>query len=410
MERIILHFDGDSFFASVEQVMNFRLKGKAVITGGERGAITSVSVEGKKLGINRGMTLKYARGICPSLVVVNSDYTSYSIFAQRMYSIVREFTPDVEEYSIDECFAEITNLDQKYKMSYEEIALMIKQKLEVSLGITFGVGMGPNKVMAKLASKHRKPAGFTPIRKNEIKDYLKDLSVGKLWGIGSATTVYLNSLGIKTALDFTLKSYDWFLEHKINKPCVEIWQELNGHFIKDLNINSNDVMGSIIKSRTFRPPSNNRSYLLNQISSNVENACIKARMHRVKARHIRFYLRTQDLFYKSFEISLNTPLSTPTEILKLVERNFDKIFDKNTLFRATGIALSGIVTEDRISNDLFGESMKINKNETVFRVVDNIAQKYGQNTISLASSMKSFDRIGEKPSKILEIPFLGKVL
>lgn len=409
MERIILHFDGDSFFASVEQVINFRLKGKPLVTGGERGAITSVSVEGKRLGVNRGMTLNYAKSICPKLIVVPSDYLSYSIFAQRMYSIVREFTPDVEEYSIDECFAEITGLDKKYKISYEEIALIIKKKLEASLGVTFGVGMGPNKVIAKMASKHRKPAGFTYIRNDEIPVYLKDLSIGKLWGIGSATTFFLNGLGIKTALDFSLKNHDWMLEHKIAKPYIEIWQELRGYFVKKLLIESDSIMGSIVKSRTFRPPSNNRSYLLAQLSHNIENACIKARKFKVKAKNINFYLKTANFSYKSYEIVLNIPLSTPTEIMKIVESNFHRIYQNNTYFRASGISLSGIIKEQTVSNDLFGESLVVDKSNSIFQVVDSMAKKYGQHTVFLGSSFGSSDRLSDKPKKSLDIPLLGKV-
>ena len=115
MHKAIVHFDGDSFFASVEQVLNFRLKGKPIVTGAERGAITSASIEAKKMGVGRGVSLRDARKLCPQLLVVPSNYLAYSIFARRMYSIVREFTPLVEEYSIDECFADITGLDKKYK-------------------------------------------------------------------------------------------------------------------------------------------------------------------------------------------------------------------------------------------------------------------------------------------------------
>ena len=178
-ERVILHFDGDSFFASVEQVMDYRLRGRPLVTGGERGAITSASIEAKRLGINRGVSLRDAKKLCPELVIVSSDYVSYAIFAERMYAIVREFTPLIEEYSIDECFADITGLDRVFKMSYADIAIAIKKKLETSLGLTFGVGLGPNKVLAKVASKHRKPAGFTIIRQNTLESFLKNLPIGE---------------------------------------------------------------------------------------------------------------------------------------------------------------------------------------------------------------------------------------
>ena len=187
--RAILHFDGDSFFASVEQAMNHKLRGLPIVTGAERGAATALSIEAKRLGLSRGMSMKEIREKCPEVIVVKSDYTAYSVYARRMYAIVRRYTPVVEEYSIDECFADITGLERLYGLCYEDIARMIKRDLETSLGITFGVGLGPSKVVAKIGSKFNKPAGFTPIPAHKISTFLKDLKVGSLWGIGSAMTL-----------------------------------------------------------------------------------------------------------------------------------------------------------------------------------------------------------------------------
>src|SRR6266481_9977 len=158
--RAIVHFDGDSFFASVEQLMNHALRGKPVVTGGERGAATSLSYEAKRMGAHRGMSMQEIKKRCPAVIIVPSDYTSYSIYARRMYTIVRSFTPEVEEYSIDECFADITGLHVKYGMPYEQITKMIQEKLQADLGLSFSAGLGPNKCLAKAASKFRKPAGF----------------------------------------------------------------------------------------------------------------------------------------------------------------------------------------------------------------------------------------------------------
>ncbi len=452
--RAILHFDGDSFFASVEQVMNYELKGKVVITGGERGAITSVSIEGKRLGINRGVSLQQARILCPSLVVVSGDYTSYSIFARRMYSIVREFAFIVEEYSIDECFADITGLDERYGMSYEEIALMIKAKLELSLGVTFGVGLGPNKVIAKAASKHRKPAGFTSIGIGEIHEFLKDMPVGKLWGIGVATSHDMNRLGITTALDLALKPAGWFTDNKIAKPYREMWSELNGEYVKHLHAVPEEKVGSIIKSRTFRPPSSDSEFVFSQLSSNIESACIQIRRHSMKARHVRFYLKTQKFTYRSIDLSLSVPLSDPAELVKIAREHFSELFAPKrlrnlgvhngsgtvnkppTLFRATGVALSGIIPEEKTAHDLFGESERIEKYSPIFSVVDSLSHKYGKHTLFLGSSMKAFDAYkmkelrkktagkgkgakrgfreeltfkGDRRKKTLDIPYLGKV-
>jgi len=413
-ERVILHFDGDSFFASVEQVMDYRLRGKPLVTGGERGAITSASLEAKKLGIGRGISLRDAKKIYPGLIVVSGDYLSYSIFAERMYAIVREWTPLVEEYSIDECFADITGLDCVFKMDYEEIALTIKKKLETSLGVTFGVGMGPSKVLAKVASKHRKPAGFTVIRPGNLNDFLRDLPLGKVWGIGPSTSIMLAKKGIFTALQFILKSEGWVKDQDISKPYRDTWHELRGYSVKELSLHYQSPH-SIIKSRTFSPPSADREFIFSQLSKNIEAACAKARRHRVRTGDIRFYLKTQEFTYQGKDIPMPLSTSSPTDIIRLVSFYFDEVYRPGVLYRATGISLRMFTREiegQGAMPDLFGASDGVEKSAAVFRALDRISHKYGAHAVRLGSSMQAFAHAGEGFSagkKALEIPFLGTV-
>src|SRR5581483_10154483 len=141
--RAILHVDGDAFFASCEVALNPKLRGKPVVTGLERGIVSAMTYEAKKLGVHRGMRLFEVRKICPQAVILPSDYETYSIFSHRMYNIVRRYTPEVEEYSIDECFADLTGMRGTLHMSYAEIAAKIKHDLESELGLTFSVGVAP---------------------------------------------------------------------------------------------------------------------------------------------------------------------------------------------------------------------------------------------------------------------------
>ena len=115
--RAIIHVDGDAFFTSVEQSMHPSLKGKAVVTGQERGIIACASYEAKKYGINRGVSLWDAKKILPNLIILPSDYESYSLYSKRMFEIIRRYTPIVEEYSIDEGFADLTGLRRTHRMS-----------------------------------------------------------------------------------------------------------------------------------------------------------------------------------------------------------------------------------------------------------------------------------------------------
>lgn len=404
-ERQIIHFDGDSFFASVEQVLDYRLKGKPLVTGGERGAITSASIEAKRAGINRGIPMHMAKEMCPGLKIVNGDYLSYSIFAHRMYAIVREFADEVEEYSIDECFADITGLDMVYNKSYEEIGRMIKEKLETSLGITFGVGLGPTKVLAKVASKHRKPAGFTVITPENLKSFLHTLPVGGVWGIGPSSSRELQKLGITSAHDLATKPLSWVEGVKLAKPYRETWLELQGISVREISLD-HDSPQSIIVSRTFSPPTTDKESLLSELSKNVEAACAKARRHKMRPKEVRFYLKTQAFTYHGLDLPLLQASSSPTEIMRLVVKYFNDVYKARTLYRATGISLKKF-KEDVSAPDLFGATQQTEKQQDVFKAIDMIGQKYGEHTVHLGSSLKARkfrEEIHEKP---LDLPFLG---
>ena len=153
--RAILHIDGDAFFAACEQSRDPSLKGKPVITGKERGIAASMSYEAKAMGVKRGMRLFEIKKICPAAILLPSDYETYSLLSKRFYTIVRRYTPEIEEYGIDECFADITGLRRPLRMSYPKIAEKIKEDLDKELGFTFSVGLGPNKTIAKSVPNRR---------------------------------------------------------------------------------------------------------------------------------------------------------------------------------------------------------------------------------------------------------------
>ena len=215
--RAILHVDGDCFFASCEIAKNPKLRGKAVVTGKERGIVSSMSYEAKAKGVTRAMKLSDIKRLCPDVIILPSDYETYSLYSKRMYEIVRRYTPDIEEYSIDECFADLTGMRRPNNMSYEEMVKRIKYELDTELGMTFSIGLSVNKVTAKIGSKWCKPSGLTIIPGYDLHLYLDKTPVGKIWGIGPQTSSYLNKIGIITALDFAHKE-PFLVKEKVIKP------------------------------------------------------------------------------------------------------------------------------------------------------------------------------------------------
>jgi DNA polymerase-4 len=387
--RAIIHLDGDSFFASCEVASRPHLKGKPVVTGRERGIASSMSYEAKARGITRAMPLNQIKRICPDAVILDSDYNNYSMYSKRMVSIVRKYTDHVDEYSIDECFADITHCTSTLKMSYEEIASVIQKELEHDLGITFSVGLSVNKVTAKIASKWKKPNGLTIIPGHDIHFYLEKLPVGELWGIGKSTARLLNSLGITTALEFA-QCNENFVLNNVSKPYYEIWKELHGQYVLLLNTDpSRDDTKSISRTRTFTPPSSSRGFVFSQLSNNIENACLKLRRGGLVTHYISFYLKTQDMKYRGFELKLELPTIMPQVIIKRLEECFDTFFDPTESYRATGITLLNLRRAENVQIDLFGDVLALEETSSIYTSLDMIADKHGKDSLFLGSSLQA---------------------
>jgi DNA polymerase-4/DNA polymerase V len=425
--RAILHIDGDAFFASCEQSRRPQLQGRPVVTGKERGIAASMSYEAKARGVKRGMRLADIRTVCPEAVILPSDYETYSLLSKRFFAIVRRYTPDVEEYSIDECFCDLTGLRRPLRMSYLQMAERIKRELDTELGFTFSVGLAPNKVVAKIASKWAKPSGLTAIPGRELHRFLAKLGVENVWGIGPQTTALLHKHGIRTALEFARRQEPWVKQH-LSKPFYQIWQELNGQYVFELVTGEHETYYTIQKVKTFTPASSDRAFVLAQLAKNIENACIKARKHKLAAQRVVIFLRTQQFRDTGLEIDLSGPTQFPNDMLRAVASAFEDLFDPSVAYRATGVILSKLTEAYYGQLDLFGEAIRMQRLSNLYESVDTLREKYGKHTVFLGASFLAHQSAqhdgerghlperkqqllpGEIPRKRLGIPmFMGEV-
>ncbi len=384
--QAIMHIDVDAFFASCEQAIHPELKGRPVITGRERGIVAAASYEAKARGVQRGMRLFEVRKICPDCIILPSDYETYSLFSVRMFEILRRFSPDVEEYSIDEAFVDLTGLRRSFHGSYESIAENMRKTIEAELGITVSAGVSLSKVLAKIGSKHNKPNGLTVIPGREIHVYLEKLPVEKVWGIGANTTAFLKKHGIVTALQFAKREEYWVARY-LSKPYREIWHELNGRSVYPVVTETKNSYQSISKAKTFTPASTDEAFVFAQLSKNLENACIKARRYRLAATRLVIFLRKQDFTSEGVEIKLNKPSSYPLELFDLLRRGFERVFGPGELYRQTGVVLAGLVPENGIQDSLFDDTARIEKMSKIYESLDGISQKYGKHTIQHGASL-----------------------
>ncbi|MCS6771874.1 MAG: DNA polymerase IV [Kiritimatiellae bacterium] len=384
--RAILHVDGDAFFTSVEQSIHPEWKGRPMVTGQERGIIACASYEAKALGIKRGVPLHEARKMCPELIVVPSDYETYSIYSKRMFDIIRRYTPIVEESSIDEGFADLTGLRRVHRTSYEEIARRIKEEIQRSLDLTVSVGLSLTKGLAKLCSKFRKPDGFTAVPGYRVHLLLQQTPLEEVWGFGPNTVNLLQKHGLKTAYDFAMKPEGW-ADKLLGKIGREIWHELRGESIYPVNPEEKSEYLTISKCKTFAAPSGDREYVYAKLVRNVESACIKLRRHRLRARAVCVALRRRDFSESAMEARLTRATSAPQEMLPIVREMFERLYEPGAEYRTTMVVLGEIETDWYVQYELFEDAVRAERMQRAARVIDAVNAWYGKHKLSLGSSL-----------------------
>lgn len=247
------------------------------------------------------------------------------------------------------------------------------------------MGLAPNKVVAKLASKWAKPSGFTAIQARDIHLYIKDLPVEKVWGVGPQTTALLAKFGIRTALDFARKDEDWVVSH-LTKRHVDIWRELNGRFAIDMELGEKSSYASIQKMKTFTPPSSDRAFVFAQLAKNIENATMKARRYQLAARGAVVFVKAQDFRSRGMEVKFSRKTALPQEILEVVSSLFGHLFNPNEQYRATGVVLFDLEDDRARQLDLFGAALKAERIRRMYEAVDVLRAKYGKHTLYLGAS------------------------
>lgn len=384
--RAILHVDGDSFFASVEQAVKPHLKGRPVVTGKERNIVAAASLEAKQLGITRGIALWDAKKMCPQLVVLPTDYETVSLYSKRLFDIMRRYTPTVEEYSVDEGFADLTGLRRLHRASYKTIAQRLQADIHRELGLTVSVGLSVSKVLAKIAAKKNKPSGFCAISARDIAPYLRHLPIEQIWNIGPNTAALLRQAGLATALAFA-RSQREHIETLLTKPGFEVWQELNGESALPVTPEPKTSYQTISKVKTFTPPSADSAYVYSQLWKNLENACSKARRYQQAALVLTVFLKRHDHSAFGLEAKLRRPSAFPNELSAAVQKLFADLFQPHTRYRATGVILGHLTAAAPLQPTLFESPVRLAHTRRLYAALDELRARFGKHAVHHGASL-----------------------
>ena len=371
--RCIVHIDIDAFFAAVEELLNPSLKGKPVIVGGlphERGVASTANYAARRYGVHSGMPLAKAYKLCPQGIFVRGNYQVYSAFSKKMFSVLSRYTPDVEEASLDEAYLDLTRCRILYS-SLSRTVREIKSRVEGQLGIPVSVGVGPNKLLAKLATNKAKPGGLVDIPPGQEEAFLKDLGIETLPGIGPKAQVVLRMLNIHKIGDL------WGLPRTTLRSLFG----LNGEelFLQSRGIDSRSVsMASIPKSisreTTFLEDLWDRRLLLAHMAYLCDRLALPLRKGRLFAHIIEVKVRYSDFRTEARRRLLIMPRQDMGEIFKIAQELFLQLYSGSRLsLRLVGVKASDLVRTRPLS--LFEPYSE--RRERLGSAVDQVREKYG---------------------------------
>ena len=383
----LLHVDADGFFAGVEQALNPALRGRPVVTGAERGIIAAASYEAKALGVKRGLQLHEAKRLCPGLVILPSDYEAYSLYSRRLFEILRRFTPLVEEYSIDEAFADLAGCGDVLACPLESVAEQLRNAVSSEMGLTVSVGISLTKTLSKLCSKFRKPNGQTILRREHVPLMLQRTPVAKVWGIGAASAAKLEAKGVATAYDFARMDESAVLR-LLHKPGHETWRELQGRRVFPLDLEAKRSYDSMMKGHTFSPPSSDPRLVFSEALRNMTAAMARLRRHAHLAREIGLCLRLKDYTGQTAGAPLPFPTSHDCEAAPVLRRLFDALFAPGQPYRSTLVWFGGLDSERNRQPDLFEETPARRDYGKLDAAIDRINRRYGQNAVAPAALLE----------------------
>jgi len=381
MDRIILHIDMDAFFISVEQRDDPSLRGKPAAVCGSlsRSVVTSATYEARPFGIRAGMSVQEAKRRCPQLVLVEGDHSKYTETASRIFSVLKDYTPFVEVASIDEAYLDITQSQLLFK-SPLHIAQSIKDRIRGGEQLTCSIGIGPNKLLAKLGSRLKKPDGLVMIEKERVEEVLKDLPVSSLFGIGPKLTEELNSIGI-----YTCGPLGRCPVSVLNKRFGVIGERLHemGLGLDDTPVvpfDEEEDAKSISHSVTLEEDTSDLNILRKVLLQLSEKVSRRMRRDSFYGRRVTLTVRYSDFYTFTKQKTLSQWINTGNEIFHHASEIFESILHPKPI-RLLGVGVS-LLKKEWCQLDLFE---KRDKKDKLLKAMDRVNERFGDWTLTWAS-------------------------
>ncbi len=410
MSRLIFHVDVNSAFLSWEAARRVRegkpdLRLSPSAVGGDRdkrtGVILAKSIPAKRCGVRTGEPVGMALSKCPDLIIVKPDFALYERSSHAFMAICRKYAPVVEKYSIDECFLDMSNTEKVYPDPIA-IAERIKNEIRDTLGFTVNVGIGSNKLLAKMAGDFEKPDKVHTLYLHEVEEKLWPLAVRDLFTVGRATAEKLERISVRTVgqlamLDLaTLQSV---LGNKFGLQLYEYARGIDHTPVLEKHPDAKGYSNSVTLEENVTDYERAEKILMALSDSTA------ARMRADGARCDCVAVTIRDTSFQDHSKQTKMPSSTDVtrEIFTVARKLFSELWNGKTPLRLLGVALTGIERDGEEKQlSFFDESQDRERERRLDRVVDSIREQFGQDTIVRASAYRSDVRVGRKHKAQLE--------
>ena len=350
MVRKILHLDLDAFFCSVEELRDPSLRGKPFAVGGppeQRGVVASCSYAARRFGVRSAMPMSRAVRLCPDLIVIPHDFKAYRAMSSKVMSILHEYTPLVEQISIDEAFLDITELREPA----EQIARVVQKRINAELRLSCSFGVATNKLVAKIANnigkdaKKKDTTGAPPnaimaIAIGQEASFLAPLATNELWGVGPKTAEALAALGIHTIGDIARYSEQTLIK-QFGKNGCDLWRHAQG--IDERPLETERETKSVSRETTFVQDVRDTALLCRTLAELCEDVSRQLRKEKLRGTTIKIKLRWSDFRTLTRQTTLPNPTDDGTEILKQAQRLLDKHRPSENALRLLGVGVSHFV-------------------------------------------------------------------
>ncbi|MGL1863269.1 MAG: DNA polymerase IV [Pseudodesulfovibrio sp.] len=379
MQTWILHIDMDAFFASVEQLDNPDLRGKAIAVGGtsERSVVSAASYEARKFGVRSAMSVIKARQLCPHLILVNGRMARYKEISRLAMGVLTEFSPLVEQASVDEAYVDGTGLERLFG-PIEAVCQQIMNRVQEVTGLTCSVGAAPVRFLAKISSDMNKPHGFFIIQPHEVDEFLRTLPVKKIPGVGKKLVEILKRLGANTCGDILKKDREYW-QARIGKYGGALHDRARG--IDPNGIVRSSGAKSCSAENTFQEDTLDRAVLTKWILSQSERIASDLRSHEYKGRTVTLKIKYADFKQITRSKSLDSRTDNTTVIFETACELLKQL-ELRRAVRLIGVGVSNFEARTRQVN-LFEEAPReLEETSELDLAVDAVRKKFGKTAVT----------------------------